>query len=177
MARRVRLDLDYASRLWTQRRSVSALLRQTVEHVFEGPWIDNEDLPHPACRTIVIALRLTDDAQMRQLNADFRQKDQATNVLSFPSTEAEALMPDSFLGNIAIGYETVQREAVQDGKDFLDHLRHLLVHGCLHLIGYDHQQTTEAEEMEALEIKILAALGIANPYAAFELVERIGKGA
>ena len=174
---RLRLDIDYASPLWTGRRALGALLRKAAASVFSPAHVDSEELPNPACARLLIALRLTDDADMRGLNSAFRNKDKATNVLSFPSHDAEAMDEPSFLGNIAIGYETVQREAEADGKTFNDHLVHLLVHGCLHLIGHDHQDKTEAEEMEALEIAILAGLGLANPYADFDLVEQPKHGA
>ena len=174
---RLRLDIDYASPLWTDRRALGALLRKAAASVFSQAYVDSEELPNPACARLLIALRLTDDADMRGLNSAFRNKDKATNVLSFPSHDAEAMDEPSFLGNIAIGYETVQREAARDGKSFTDHLVHLLVHGCLHLIGYDHQEAGEAEEMEVLEIAILAGLGLANPYADFDLVQNTSQGA
>ena len=173
----LRLEIDYASPLWTDRRALGVLLRKAAARVFLPRHVAIEDLPNPACRQLALALRLTDDAEMRALNATFRHKDKATNVLSFPSHDAEVMDEPSFLGNIAIGYETVRREAEQDGKTFADHLAHLLVHGCLHLVGYDHQDAAEAEAMEALEIMILDDLGLANPYADFDLVEKTQEGA
>ena len=173
----LRLDLDYASPFWTDRRKLGQLLRQAGKAVFLEKHIARATLPNPACQSIGIAVKLTDDAEMRVLNARFRQRDKPTNVLSFPSADDEAMAPESFLGNIAIGYETVKREAEQDGKAFPDHLVHLLVHGCLHLVGYDHVEPDEAEEMEALEIVILASLGLANPYADFDLVQQAQQGA
>jgi probable rRNA maturation factor len=169
----LRLDLDYASPLWTDRRALGRILRQAAKTVFFKQHVATSELPHPDCKTIVIAVRLTDDSEMHALNVRFRHQDKPTNVLSFPSSDEEAMAAQSFLGNIAIGYETAAREAEQDGKSLTDHVVHLLVHGCLHLIGYDHEQESEAEEMEQLEIAILEALGIANPYAQFELVPHV----
>lgn len=174
---RIRLDLDYAHTQWTDRRALGTLLRKAARKVFSAPHVEAEEVPQPDCTELVIAVKLTDDAEMQALNLAFRQMDKPTNVLSFPSSDEEACDDPSFLGNIAIGYETVRREAEQDGKAFYDHLVHLLVHGCLHLIGYDHLDSDEAEEMEAKEIAILADLGIADPYADFDLVEKMKQGA
>ncbi|MDF1719857.1 MAG: rRNA maturation RNase YbeY [Minwuia sp.] len=114
-----------------------------------------------------ISVALMDDASIRVLNRDFRNKDAATNVLSFPlDGEAEMLPPgeNAPLGDIAVALETVQREAAAEEKDFGDHLSHMIVHGTLHLLGYDHEQDDDAEEMEALEREVLATMGIADPY-------------
>ena len=113
-----------------------------------------------------VSLVFTDDASIREINAEWRQQDKPTNVLSFPAfpvTPGEK--PGPMLGDIVIARETVEREAVDLGKSFEEHLTHLLVHGFLHLLGYDHMETEEAEEMEALETRILASLGLSDPYA------------
>ena len=94
--------------------------------------------------------------------------DKATNVLSFPAFSPLPLAEKPLLGDLAVALETVQREAAQDGKTVPDHLSHLIVHGFLHLLGHDHETSAEAEAMEALERRILAALGIADPYAETE---------
>lgn len=112
-----------------------------------------------------VALCFADDARVQEINRDHRGKDKPTNVLSFPAADMPGA-PFRFLGDIIVAYETVAREAEADGKGFDDHLTHLLVHGFLHLIGYDHETVAEAEEMEALETAILARLGIADPNAA-----------
>jgi probable rRNA maturation factor len=115
-----------------------------------------------------IAVMLTDDSTMRTLNLDWRGIDKPTNVLSFPA-EAKVAPgkggPPRMLGDIAIAYETVRREADDAHMPFDHHLSHLAVHGFLHLIGYDHETDDDAEKMEALEQDILALLGIPNPYA------------
>ena len=104
---------------------------------------------------------LSDDEEVQSLNRDYRAKDKPTNVLSFPDGE------HGHLGDIILAYETIAREAVEQGKDFNNHMAHLVVHGVLHLLGYDHELGEgEAEDMEAREIAILHRLGIENPYVA-----------
>lgn len=117
-----------------------------------------------------IAVKLTDDATIRALNRDWRGKDYATNVLSFPTPEVARAGGDPHLGDIAIAYETLAREAQAEAKPLADHLAHLVVHGTLHLLGYDHEGADEAEEMEAMERRVLAVLAIADPYAETEPV-------
>ncbi len=114
--------------------------------------------------TPVIAVALMDDRAMRKLNKAYRGKDKPTNVLSFPSGEA-AEGKRRRLGDVALALGTVKREAKAQGKSIPDHVTHLMVHAVLHLLGYDHESEPDAEEMEALERKVLARLGIADPYA------------
>jgi probable rRNA maturation factor len=111
-----------------------------------------------------VSVLLTDDASVQKLNAQFRAKDKPTNVLSFPSPEIPG-DPAPLLGDLALAGETCAREALEESKSLHDHLSHLVVHGVLHLCGYDHETSEEAEEMEALEREILATLTIADPYA------------
>ena len=112
-----------------------------------------------------VAVMLTDDARVRELNREWRGQDKATNVLSFPAAQPPGETPQPLmLGDIAIAYETTRSEAEAEGKPFQNHLSHLAIHGFLHLLGYDHLDDDEAEEMEGLERDILATLGIADPY-------------
>jgi probable rRNA maturation factor len=112
-----------------------------------------------------VAVMLTDDARIRDLNREWRGQDKATNVLSFPAAQPPGESPQPLmLGDIAIAFETTRNEAETEGKPFQNHLSHLAIHGFLHLLGYDHLDDEEAEEMEALEREILAKLGIADPY-------------
>ena len=109
-----------------------------------------------------VSLLLGDDAAIAGLNVQFRGKDGPTNVLSFPpAPESEA----GFLGDIALASETIAREAASQGKSFEAHAAHLVVHGFLHLLGYDHENEQDAEAMEAREREILKTLGVADPYA------------
>lgn len=117
-----------------------------------------------------LSLRLSDDAEIRALNRRFRQQDRPTNVLSFPSGDALDVPMPTYLGDIIIARETVLREAQAAGKPVSDHLTHLVIHGVLHLLGFDHQNEAEAEAMEAAEIRLLAALDIPDPYATAEEV-------
>ena len=111
-----------------------------------------------------LSVVLTDDASIRAINAQWRRKDEATNVLSFPAPPAMPGAP-RLLGDIVIAHETTAREAKAEGKPFADHLGHLAVHGFLHLLGYDHESDADAEVMERLEREILAKLGVPDPYA------------
>jgi probable rRNA maturation factor len=120
-----------------------------------------------------LAVMLTDDAGIRTLNTNWRGIDKPTNVLSFPALQPPGgHEPDDaprMLGDIAIAFETMRREADEEQKPFDHHLSHLAVHGFLHLVGYDHENDGEAEAMESLERDILALLGIPDPYAEREL--------
>jgi probable rRNA maturation factor len=122
-----------------------------------------------------VAVMLTDDATIRTFNKDWRGIDKPTNVLSFPAPEMDPAgdkdTAPRALGDIAIAYETLRREADDEAKPFLHHLSHLAVHGFLHLVGYDHETDDEADDMEALEVAILAQLGIPDPYAERERMD------
>lgn len=118
-------------------------------------------------RRAEVSVVLADDNLLRRLNRRWLRVDKPTNVLSFPALEREPAPPGAplLLGDVVLAFETVSREAAQQRKPLADHLRHLIVHGVLHLLGYDHDFPTEAEQMEALETTVLAGLGVADPYA------------
>lgn len=145
--------------------------------------VDVVDLAeHAACATLKhlgydgddcdIAILACNDARIQVLNADFREKDKATNVLSWPSEERGAnedggapIPPmDLELGDIAIAYETCLRESEEAKIPFQDHVTHLIVHGVLHLLGYDHIRDDDATLMEGLEVSVLGKLGVPDPY-------------
>lgn len=123
----------------------------------------------PSLPPVEVSVLLTDDARVRELNRVWRGKDEPTNVLSFPARSpcepwpAEG-GPAAPLGDVAVALETLLREAAEEGKRPADHLAHLVVHGTLHLLGHDHEDDTEAEAMEALEVSVLAGLGVVDPY-------------
>ncbi len=173
------LDISVPSLLWRRLPRARPIARETIAAAAEsGAPGEGSD----------VSLCLADDAALRALNLSWRGFDKPTNVLSFPSTTAvhvdavddrvgraqrarlqpavaQESAPVVSLGDIALAYETLAREAEDLGVSLADHYRHLLVHGFLHLIGYDHETDAEAERMEALEAKILARLGVADPYA------------
>ena len=122
-----------------------------------------------------IAIVLTDDSSIRELNRQWRGKDQPTNVLSFPSAGSQPHTP-VLLGDVVIAYETVAREALAEDKPFMHHLAHLAVHGFLHLVGYDHETEKEAKAMETLEAAVLGKLAVPNPYLARQSLARQSKG-
>ncbi|MCM2321455.1 MAG: rRNA maturation RNase YbeY [Pseudomonas sp.] len=115
-----------------------------------------------------LTIRIVDEAEGRELNLTWRGKDYATNVLSFPAEIPEGLLDIPLLGDLVICAQVVAREAGEQGKSLNAHWAHLTLHGCLHLLGYDHIDDDEAEEMEALERQLLAELGYPDPYACDE---------
>lgn len=138
---------------WSGLADPESIVQAAVNAVARVPGIFSTDA------TLVVAF--STDAAVAKLNADFRGKAKATNVLSFPAGKGAA---PNFLGDIVLAAETVQREALDQATPLAHHVQHLVVHGLLHLVGYDHETPSDAERMEALEIEILASLDIANPY-------------
>lgn len=157
-------------------------LQVTVE---DGGWPDEAELESLTARTLEFAaaflareegqlfpdmapevsLVFTSDAEIRVINAEWRGQDKPTNVLSFPAFPlVPGGMPGPMLGDIVLAFETLSRESVELGKPLDEHLTHLLIHGFLHLFGHDHLETDEAERMEGLETRILAGLGLSDPY-------------
>lgn len=123
-----------------------------------------EDQPFPD-DPVEVSLVFADDAEIRAINAEWRGQDKPTNVLSFPAFPIQpGDKPGPMLGDIILARETLEREAIELDKPFDAHLTHLLVHGFLHLFGYDHMTDEEAGEMEGLETRILSGLGLSDPY-------------
>jgi probable rRNA maturation factor len=152
---------------WDSSRSWVELVRGAAEAA-----IAESAFPQLAAspRHVEISVLLTDDDTVRELNAAYREKDKPTNVLSFPMTDPNDLRdtkvdgPELLLGDIVLARGVCEAEAMQKGVSVDDHATHLIVHGTLHLLGYDHDDDDEASEMEAREIRALARLGIPNPY-------------
>lgn len=153
---KLEIDVNVAAPAWEAVEGLEALTRDCL---LKSLAISGAALA-PTCE---ISVTFCDDATIRALNAQWRGKDQPTNVLSFPMPGA--LQAKSLLGDVIVAYETVAREAAEQGKALRNHAAHMVVHGFLHLIGYDHETAAEAEGMEALERKIAAALGFPDPYA------------
>lgn len=140
---------------WDSLADLEALTRDCVRGALAGSGARLAEI----CE---MSVTFCDDAAIRALNAQWRRQDKPTNVLSFPTPGPLAAKP--LLGDIVIAYETVAREAREQGKHLRDHTAHMVVHGFLHLIGYDHETAGEAEAMEALERRIAAALDFPDPY-------------
>ena len=133
-------------------------VRKAARLTLETPAMPEQNSAAHTAQTLTI--RFSDDAEIAALNARFRGRKKPTNVLSFPDGQ------DGYLGDVILAYETVAHEATAQGKSLRAHTLHLVVHGVLHLLGYDHLRPRDARRMEAVEIAILARLGVANPYIA-----------
>jgi probable rRNA maturation factor len=153
------IDIVVQSALWNARRGVKPLLRRAIAAAAGAV----------STRDGELAIVLTNDSAIRALNRKWRRRDAPTNVLSFPSSNPRQL------GDIVLACETVAREAKAERKPFEHHVAHLAVHGFLHLAGYDHATDAEAGAMEGLEVKVLARLGVPNPYTARPDTARPGK--
>lgn len=165
-------------------------MTQLTEVMIEDPrWeaLGLEEIAETACRAAMeiagisaegfeVSIMACGDTRITELNADFRSKPTPTNVLSWPAFELAAgaagslpnkprvRHPPESIGDIAIAWETCEREATEKNVEVNHHVTHLVLHGCLHLLGYDHENDADATVMEGLDVKALAKLGIANPY-------------
>jgi probable rRNA maturation factor len=147
-------------------------LGDAAAHVAGLAWDAAARGPEAAARAALaeMSLVITDDDRIRQLNKQYRNRDKATNVLSFSARDEAVALPEGaplLLGDVVISYETAAREAARHGKTVSAHISHLTVHGVLHLLGYDHETEMEAAAMRARETEILAAAGIADPYSSW----------
>jgi probable rRNA maturation factor len=152
------VSIEVEDESWQALAGLDQLARTAVEAALLAAGSDVE-----GCE---VALLFTDDASIAEINAEWRGKDKPTNVLSFPAPE-DMPVPEGEprpLGDIVLAYGVVAREAAEQGKTLHDHAAHLIVHGVLHLLGYDHEDDVEAQDMERLEASILKGLGISDPY-------------
>ena len=153
------MEIVRRAEIWDRLRVGDAVLTRAAEAAF----LAAPSAPRGPCE---VTLVLSDDAEMAELNRLWRGKDTSTNVLSFPAgAPIGSESGPRPLGDVVLAAETVRREAEAQGVPLADHVSHLIVHGVLHLLGFDHEREAEAKRMEALEAKALAGLGIADPYA------------
>jgi probable rRNA maturation factor len=153
----IALDVEIEAGGWSEITGVEWLAQRAAEAAVAAARLGQEE-------ELEATLLLTDDAAVRELNRQWRGQDKPTNVLSFPADMASPPGEPRHLGDIALAYETLAREAEAEGKTLANHMAHLVVHGVLHLLGHDHESEGEAEEMERAEVEALAALGIPDPY-------------
>lgn len=166
-----RLNLIVDSTLWEESgfdvsKTAAQIFEQTLEFVHQNEDLDflGED------KTILVNLSLSNDAEIHKLNYEFRGFDKPTNVLSFANIDDDEfdnyikVSSEIELGDIMIAFETLKREAAEKDISFQNHFSHLLVHGILHLLGFDHQEDLDADYMEDFEVRILAEFNINNPY-------------
>lgn len=150
-------DIETDSPLWDALPDAEALAERAIEAAtrrFDGMLFNGAEL----------SILLSDNDHVREVNREWRELDKPTNVLSFPAVEPDKIATATFLGDLILAYETIAEESRIDGKSFADHYTHLVIHGFLHLLGYDHDTDQKADQMESLEIAILADLNIPNPY-------------
>lgn len=154
--RDMRVDVIILGGKWPgMKKLASAIAAKTLQ--------DSGFLKKYKTTRIELCVALADDAAVRSLNARFRGKDKATNVLSFPQKK-DPRSKTFYIGDVILARETVKEEAQAQGKAFKHHAMHLIIHGILHLIGHDHKSLSQAKKMEALETRILRSFGVKNPY-------------
>ncbi len=152
----VEIDIIVSAEAWKRVEGLEQLTRDCIE----ASLAESGATLVEGCE---ISVTYCDDAEIQALNAEWCGKDRPTNVLSFPTPGPLSARP--LLGDVVIAYETVAREAEEQEKSMRDHAAHMVIHGFLHLIGYDHETAAEAEEMESLEKRIASRLGLRDPYA------------
>jgi probable rRNA maturation factor len=157
------VDVLIEAQAWRTLPEAEAIVRRAIAFAASGV-----ELPRKGRAGWGLCILLSDDERIARLNGQWRGQDKPTNVLSFPAPRLYGAGPNEKtpLGDIAIAYETLAREAKENGTTVSCHLSHLVVHGFLHLLGYDHHMDDEAERMERLERDILARMGVDDPYTA-----------
>jgi probable rRNA maturation factor len=165
-AARILVDVERHAVGWKRHPRIAIALRRAAVAAVRGAELT-------VAEEVMLSVSLADDATVRAANRNWRAKDKPTNVLSFP-----AVVPDKvagapftgpvFLGDVILALETVETEALEQEKSLVDHATHMVVHGVLHLLGFDHMTASDAERMEETERRVLATLGISDPYAGTE---------
>ena len=154
----MKVSVDVEDSSWQALPELEALTREAVVAAL------SEELPQQS--PVEVALLFTGDAAIAEINSEWRGQNKPTNVLSFPAPE-DMPLPEGEnrpLGDIVLAFGVISREAREQGKSLRDHTAHLIVHGVLHLLGYDHETDAEAEDMEHREVQILKGMGISDPY-------------
>lgn len=168
MTLRVSVDVAVLHKSWLRaEKNIAALCRRWTRAALDAGMkhLPARD-PLKRLTAVEVSVALAGDARVRTLNRRHRKKDKSTNVLSFPSFDGTAIEPGPvMLGDVIVAHQTAQREAKAENKTFSAHAAHLVVHGVLHLLGYDHMVERDARRMERLERQILKGLGVADPYA------------
>jgi len=174
MTKKARLQIEIASVQWNKVKGLKRRLNQATELTLAS-------LPEglvQAGRRAEMTLLLTTDRAVHKLNHDYRGMDKPTNVLSFPQYERRELVKlgkgeqEVYAGDIAVAYQYVVREAKAEKKELLDHVTHLLIHGILHLFGFDHDTDGKAARMEKMERELMASLGLLDPYAPLDMPDK-----
>lgn len=165
-------DIAIRSKKWHNEPEIEQFVKKTCQNLIKLTELETILSKNSQ---IELSISLVADSQIKKLNKTHRNKDKATNVLSFCAINEEEIHKNGlknvikgqnylFLGDIVLAYDTIKKEAASQKKDFYNHLTHLILHSILHLIGYDHEEDKMAEQMEKLEVRILEKLNINNPY-------------
>ena len=160
MINKITPEIIYKSDAWQKYDDIEQVVKDSCSTVISHFDIKNSE----------VSVVLADDKFVKELNKKYRHKDKPTNVLSFPAMDEYNMENIEQLGDIIIAFETTAQEAKNQNKKFINHFTHLTVHGLLHLLGYDHMEKKQAEEMEELEKTILLEMGIDDPYEGADLI-------
>lgn len=166
------IDIVTKSKKWSEENEIEKFIEETCQKLI--PLTDLKEVLKKDFE-LELSVSLVSDQQIKKINSEFRNKEKATNVLSFPALDEELIRsvglkevvgddPFLFIGDIILSHQTIKKESLAQNKNFNNHLTHLILHSILHLIGFDHEDEKMAQEMESLEVKILQKIKIENPY-------------
>lgn len=166
MTKQLHIDIVMRSKKWATQKNIEKKIVEICEKLI--PFLEINKHLKKKTNQLEINISLVSNLQIKKINREFRSKDKATDVLSFPFLDKKSLQntlpAHIFLGDIVLAFETINNEASKAKKDFYEHLTHLILHSLLHLLGHDHMKAGDAKIMEGLEIEILKKIGIKNPY-------------